>query len=111
MRDKYLNLFVFRHRKDLIFIYHLAVVSLAVYTAFLLRFDGAIPDKFDAMVAYSIPTLLLIRIPLFSLFGLYKRGGSRVARLSGVSLVAEKVVNAWVNETITHFDVNPKCSA
>lgn len=69
MSDK--NLLI-QYRRVLIVLYHAAAVAASNYLAFYIRFEGAIPELYRELIPYSIILLLLVRLPLFHLFGLYK---------------------------------------
>jgi FlaA1/EpsC-like NDP-sugar epimerase len=51
---------------------HLAIVAVSSYTAFLLRFDGAIPPTYMHVWRQALPWLILIRLGTFAPFGLFK---------------------------------------
>ena len=61
-----------RFRRPLILLTHLALVVLANYLAFWLRFDGAIPDWAMALFAQTLPLLIAIRMLMFAPFRLYQ---------------------------------------
>jgi len=69
MTDK--SIFI-QYRRVLIVLFHLAAVAAANFLAFYIRFEGNIPQAAMVMVPYSILTLLLLRLPLFHVFGLYR---------------------------------------
>jgi FlaA1/EpsC-like NDP-sugar epimerase len=48
------------------------VLSLALYLAFLLRFDGGIPPRYFSMFLWALPVVLGIKIPLLILFRTYR---------------------------------------
>jgi FlaA1/EpsC-like NDP-sugar epimerase len=61
-----------RFRRPLIVLIHLALVALANYLAFWLRFDGAIPDWAMGLFAQALPLLVAIRMLMFLPFRLYQ---------------------------------------
>ena len=60
---------ILKHRRILIFFYHLFAVALANYLAFQIRFDGAVPERFSVIMWQSVLLMLIVRLPLFALFG------------------------------------------
>jgi FlaA1/EpsC-like NDP-sugar epimerase len=60
-----------RSRRALILGLHLALVPLAYWLAFQLRFDFAVPREQMARFYDTLPFLLAIRLGAFALFGLY----------------------------------------
>lgn len=61
-----------RFRRPLIVLTHLALVALANYLAFRLRFDGAIPDWAMGLFVQTLPLLAAIRMLIFVPFRLYQ---------------------------------------
>jgi FlaA1/EpsC-like NDP-sugar epimerase len=61
-----------RIRRPLIVIVHLALIALANYLAFWLRFDGAIPDWAMGVFVQTLPLLAVIRMLIFVPFRLYQ---------------------------------------
>jgi len=62
----------FNSRNVIILLYHIFAVLAANYLAFYLRFDGKIHREYIEIMPVSMLVVLIIRLPLFSLFGLYK---------------------------------------
>jgi len=60
-----------RWRRPLNVIVQLAAVAASNYAAFWLRFDGAIPESMQALIAQTLPWLVLIRGLMFLPIGLY----------------------------------------
>lgn len=65
------NIFI-EYRRVFIVLFHVAVVAASNFLAFYIRFEGNIPQAAMAFIPYSILLLLLIRLPLFYVFGLYR---------------------------------------
>lgn len=61
-----------RFRRPLIVLIHLALIALANYLAFWLRFDGAIPDWAMGLFVQTLPLLAAIRMLIFVPFRLYQ---------------------------------------
>lgn len=60
------------YRRILIVLFHAFAVMLANILAFYIRFEGRIPPEALSILPYSVVMLLVIRFPLFSVFGLYR---------------------------------------
>ena len=52
----------------MIFVLHLALIPVAYWFAFLLRFDGAVPDRYVAVYWATLPLLLGLRLVAFAVF-------------------------------------------
>src|SRR4051812_12089061 len=50
-----------------------ALVALAYFLAFRLRFDGGIPDDFADLLAATIPYVVVASLLIFTMFGLYEK--------------------------------------
>jgi FlaA1/EpsC-like NDP-sugar epimerase len=61
-----------RHRRYLVVFTHLALIVVANYLAFWLRFDGSIPADFARMFEATILPLLAVRAVAFLFFRLYE---------------------------------------
>ena len=48
------------------------LISLAFVAAYVLRFDGVIPPKFERQIAETLPALIALQLSLFYYFGLYR---------------------------------------
>ena len=60
-----------RYRRTIIVALHLAVVVVANYLAFLLRFDGSVPRDQMRVWLHSILFLVLVRGVVFVPFGVF----------------------------------------
>jgi FlaA1/EpsC-like NDP-sugar epimerase len=63
---------VIKFRRPLIVAFHIALIVLANYLAFWIRFDGAIPKEQLALMIEMLPWLVLIRGLIFVPLQLYK---------------------------------------
>lgn len=61
-----------RHRRPLVVIIHMALVMIAYYSAWHLRFDGHIPAAEMRIFWQFLPWLLIIRANIFAMFRLYQ---------------------------------------
>jgi FlaA1/EpsC-like NDP-sugar epimerase len=50
-----------------------ALLALAYYLAYSLRFDGAIPDRYDRLLQETIVLIVVMKLVIFALFGLYSK--------------------------------------
>jgi FlaA1/EpsC-like NDP-sugar epimerase len=68
-----------RYRRVFIVGFHIALITLANYLAFWIRFDGVIPNQEIALFVYMIPWLIMIRsftfLPLRLYHGLWRYTG------------------------------------
>jgi hypothetical protein len=60
------NSVVLRHRRILAVALHLALIVGASFSALLLRFDGAIPQKYLVMFWQALPWIVVIRMIAFA---------------------------------------------
>ena len=63
---------IIRYRRPAIVALHLALTVVANYSAFLLRFDGVVPEEHLGPLVWSLPWLLGIRGVTFWAFHLYE---------------------------------------
>jgi len=61
-----------KYRRVLVVFLHLALVVVASYTAFLLRFDGLIPSNYVRVYLQALPWLIVVRMATFAPFKLYE---------------------------------------
>jgi len=71
------------------------LISLAVWFAFLLRFDGEIPESFLPALEKTFILTLIFIIPIFYFFGLYSFSWSYVSTKELISLI-EGVTLAFI---------------
>ncbi len=69
-QDSVIRKFIVRYRRFLVVIFDFGLIVLANYMAFLLRFDGKIPDDSLRIFTEMLPWLLMIRGALFIFFSL-----------------------------------------
>ncbi len=50
-----------------------ALLALAYYLAYSLRFDGAIPARYDRLLEETIVLIVVMKLVIFALFGLYSK--------------------------------------
>ncbi len=60
------------YRRPIVVIFHLALIALANCLAFLLRFDGTIPDEHKVLLVQMLPILVAVRGLMFIPFKLYE---------------------------------------
>ncbi len=65
-------LYLMRYRRAIVVAMHLCLVALANYAAFLLRFDGHIPDDEWELFTAMLPWVLAVRAVVFGPFRLYQ---------------------------------------
>src|ERR1044072_4553848 len=49
------------------------LLALAYYLAFLLRFDGEIPRRYDNLIEDTLVIAVVMKLAIFALFGLYSK--------------------------------------
>ncbi len=67
-----MNGVILKYRRVLAICLHLAIIVVASYTAFLLRFDGVIPPNYLQVFWQALPWLVAIRMLTFAPFRLYE---------------------------------------
>jgi len=85
--------FLARSRPNQIVVGTLDVVfiGLSIWTAYLLRFDGMLSPELYRQMLVLVPCLILIKMPVFSLLGLY-RGMWRYTSVNDLFAVLKAVV-------------------
>lgn len=77
----------------------LAIIVLAYYAAFLLRFDGALPTTEYTQFLNSLPVLISVQAVVLLLLGLY-RGLWRYTSMSDLVTVIKAVGGAWTASVV-----------
>ena len=67
-----LNSFFDKHRRSLLIFIDLFAIVISFFGAFLLRFDFTIPAEYSSIYWVWLPVFIVIKLAIFSLFGLYK---------------------------------------
>jgi FlaA1/EpsC-like NDP-sugar epimerase len=88
-------------RQPLVIAVQLAVIPLATYCAFWLRFDGDIPPHLAQVLARTLPSLIFIRALAFVPFGLY--GG--LWRYVGIWDLTRLVLAVLTSSTVLYATV------
>jgi UDP-GlcNAc:undecaprenyl-phosphate GlcNAc-1-phosphate transferase len=78
----------------------LAIIVLAYYAAFLLRFDGALPREEYAQFLSSLPVLIAVQAMVLLALGLY-RGLWRYTSMSDLARLIKAVGGAWIVSVVT----------
>lgn len=73
----------------------LAVVVMAYYGAFLLRFDGDLVEPHYQSFRASLPVVVAVQLSLLLFLGVYK-GRWRQTTLEDLGLLSARVLGAWV---------------
>jgi FlaA1/EpsC-like NDP-sugar epimerase/ActR/RegA family two-component response regulator len=77
-------------RRFLLVLLDVALAAGALYASYLIRFDGAIPPKYLSVFVGTLPVLLVVRVPCFVFFGLY-RGVWSYASVTDLLAIAKGV--------------------
>jgi len=77
----------------------LAIIVLAYYAAFLLRFDGALPHDEYSQFLSSLPVLISVQAMVLLALGLY-RGLWRYTSMSDLATLIKAVGGAWVASVV-----------
>lgn len=77
------------------------LVALAYYSAYLLRFDGDLPDEQIAIFIRTLPPLVAIQILSFLICGVYKG----IWRYSGVNELARLAVAVFTGSSVSWLAV------
>lgn len=54
------------------FLSDILIIILSLYLSFLLRFDFALKDEYQRLIVNALPFFLVIKLAVFSIFGLYR---------------------------------------
>jgi UDP-GlcNAc:undecaprenyl-phosphate/decaprenyl-phosphate GlcNAc-1-phosphate transferase len=90
----------FAYKRRIFEVLHdLALIVMAYYGAFLLRFDGQLVEPFYTQFQASMPLLVVVQISAFLALGLY-RGLWRYTSTSDLVTLVRAVGGAWVGTII-----------
>ena len=87
------------HRFWLILLFKVLIISMALYMAFLLRFDFQLPDRFLKTYFLLLPFALVVKFPIFWQQGLF-RGWWRYVSMADVILLARANLFASMGFTL-----------
>jgi UDP-GlcNAc:undecaprenyl-phosphate GlcNAc-1-phosphate transferase len=76
------------------------LVAMAYYGAYLIRFDGVLPQEHLTVVLNTIPLVIVIQVPFFLVMGVY-RGLWRYTGISDLMTIAKAVLCGTAFSTIT----------
>jgi UDP-GlcNAc:undecaprenyl-phosphate GlcNAc-1-phosphate transferase len=76
------------------------LVAMAYYGAYLIRFDGVLPQEHLTVVLNTIPLVIVIQMPFFLVMGVY-RGLWRYTGISDLMTIAKAVLCGTAFSTIT----------
>ncbi|HEV8335077.1 MAG TPA: hypothetical protein VGR67_01495 [Candidatus Polarisedimenticolia bacterium] len=76
------------------------LISLALVSAYALRFDGTIPPALYAQIAATLPALLSIKLLIFHYFGLYRIVWSYMD-IADLGIIAKAVLTGSVLSVLT----------
>jgi len=71
-RESLINSVILYKKQILQILVDIIVVNIAYVSAYLLRFEGILTDQNLGLIETSLPILILVKVSLFSMFGLYK---------------------------------------
>jgi FlaA1/EpsC-like NDP-sugar epimerase len=96
LHDRFVINLLFRYRTVLIVSFHFALVLFSYWIAYVLRFEGFVPQAYvDAFVA-SLPLLLGCRLLAFAHYGLYRGWWRYVGMRDLFNLIRAVVVSSLV---------------
>jgi FlaA1/EpsC-like NDP-sugar epimerase len=72
------------------------LIALAYYLAFALRFDSGIPPRYDHLLVRTIAFVVLAKLVIFALFGLYSKLWRFVDQKDVEAIVKAVVVSSFV---------------
>ena len=71
-RESLINSVILYKKQILQILVDIVVINIAYVSAYLLRYEGVLSDRNLDLIESSLPILILVKISLFSVFGLYK---------------------------------------
>ena len=72
------------------------LIALAYYLAFALRFDSGVPNRYEELLTDTFAFVLVMKLAIFALFGLYSKLWRFVDQRDFESLVKAVVVSSFV---------------
>ena len=60
------------HRREFLVSLEIVAITISFFGAFLLRFDFTIPGEYSSFYLVWLPVFIVVKMVIFSLFGLYK---------------------------------------
>ena len=82
------------------------LIALAYWLAYVLRFDAGVPERYDELLQNTIGFVILGKLAIFALFGLYHKLWRFVDQQDFESIVKAAVVSTLVL-TVTLFLLSP----
>ena len=64
--------FILKYRRVLILATHILLISVSYYAAFMLRFDGHLPDLYSEVFFRTLPFLVCVKLVVFNRFGIFR---------------------------------------
>lgn len=90
-------------RIALLILIDIILLSLSLFLALFLRFDGPIPDNFINSLNRCAPTFIVIAIAVFYIFGLYKRIWTYASIGELLSVIYSVTISIFINIGISYF--------
>jgi len=91
------------YRRLLMLLNHIGLFVLSNWAAFLLRFDGAIPDEYAALLVGTLPLLVIVRAVAFFAHRLYDDVWRHASVWDVLNIVRATVISGAVFFAITHL--------
>jgi FlaA1/EpsC-like NDP-sugar epimerase len=85
---------LYRLRRVAVWTMHIVLVPAAYALAFLLRFDGTLPDEFAPFFWHTVGYLLVLRLATFAVFGLFSGWWRHVGMSDLVALLKAVTVSS-----------------
>jgi len=71
-RESLINSVILYKKQILQILVDIVVINIAYISSYLLKYEGILADNNLALIEASLPIMILVKIVLFSIFGLYK---------------------------------------
>lgn len=84
-------------RIALLILIDIILLSLSLFLALFLRFDGPIPDNFINSLNRCAPAFIVISIAVFYIFGLYKRIWTYASIGELLSVIYSVTISIFIN--------------